>query len=855
MADHELRQSLAGGLPEGYALQEGELGGGGFGVVYPAVFTEGSRTDDRAIKVLTDYPDASSRRSFIEEGEHLANLSAHPNIITVHERGEFFHPAAGRIRVPFIAMERAKCSFAQIPQGTEAPTIKVVNHLLGAVDGMAHVHNDAKHPDQDTLLHRDIKPGNLLLGKDGRIKITDFGIARLSDTGEQNPEQTKLIRILGTAEYMDADSFSGNPSRASDIYALGVLGYKALSGVMPITNDGPDRRWPIQHATQVVRPMPTAGHSASNARLIEHLDDVFQKAVNKDRDDRHESMTAFGEAIRDAVAKAYGEERSDTRYFIGGRLPGAGERRGTKQYTTDQELPTPTAPELPTPKPAPAPIQPKPMRRPIKPTDGPGPFPQPPSMGDISKPLGGLDSRNLDPYADEPDLSGPPFRPSGPQGFPRTESGNYRYRERFVSVERDDGSTHVRHHVRRSEGFSRRGFLGLLGVGAVAASGIYFRKEIFNFFGTPDPEKTASPEQIGTDYIGKNIVTALLSGQDEDKKQAGPILRDLARLNPDWASDKMNNSGPRWDFYHQYYRHLYIENPDLAYATLESLKKQGFDWASVAVMSSFAGGYAMIEKPTIQQEKDRLLAHDKYANMGTQVSIMIKGLETASGGADTTNWRQLLTCAMDPDNKEGNNARSLISTIDSFVMAGDLASAGALGVALAAQKPEVAAHALLKSVAYALDQDTVEAYGFVRVLADGMAPYDAARATVIEQMKRINGANKGDAARETTNHMAVSVGAFDQQAVIDYVGANMDYPDAQLTMLVVGDKGQKALQSLRDKVAAENQIWYDLAIDPTKQDVADRALDALKANPLMLRRSGGIIGAALVNGRRFADIF
>lgn len=145
MPGHELRQSLAAGLPEGYAMQEGNLGSGGFGQVYPATFTSGGHAEERAIKVLADYEDAFSRRSFIEEGEHLANLSDHPNIITVYERSDFAYRPAGGIRVPYIAMERARCSFDKLPQGTKASvtyalaqdTTEAYGFVRVLADGMA----------------------------------------------------------------------------------------------------------------------------------------------------------------------------------------------------------------------------------------------------------------------------------------------------------------------------------------------------------------------------------------------------------------------------------------------------------------------------------------------------------------------------------------------------------------------------------------------------------------------------------------------------------------------------------------------------------------------------------------------
>lgn len=199
----------------------GVLGRGGMAEVHDGWDTRLSRPV--AIKLL--YPslaaDEVTRRRFENEARAAAALN-HPNIVAVHDSGE-------DNGTPYIVMER-------LPGPTLAEEIEagplsadrvrwVVADLLGAL-AAAHAAG---------ILHRDIKPGNVLITASGSAKLADFGIAK---TGAD--AHTRVGMVFGTANYLSPQRITGRPaSPADDLYALGVLGYEALTRQLPFERGNP----------------------------------------------------------------------------------------------------------------------------------------------------------------------------------------------------------------------------------------------------------------------------------------------------------------------------------------------------------------------------------------------------------------------------------------------------------------------------------------------------------------------------------------------------------------------------------------------------------------------------------------
>ena len=194
---------------------ESTLGRGGMATVYLAHDTELDRPV--AVKVLAEHlaADGDFLSRFVREAR-LASRLSHPNVVRVYDAGD----SNGR---PFIVMEYvAGTSLADA--GRLSPA-RVVEVGLQACAGMQHAHDAG-------VVHRDVKPANLLVRADGAVKIADFGIARAADT----TRHTQAGTVLGTAAYLAPEQVAGQEATvASDVYALGAVLYELLTGHPPYT--------------------------------------------------------------------------------------------------------------------------------------------------------------------------------------------------------------------------------------------------------------------------------------------------------------------------------------------------------------------------------------------------------------------------------------------------------------------------------------------------------------------------------------------------------------------------------------------------------------------------------------------
>jgi eukaryotic-like serine/threonine-protein kinase len=174
-----------------------------------------------AIKVLADNlaADEAFRKRFLREARLAAQL-AHPNVVRVYDSGE----ANGR---PYIVMEYVEGdTLADLlaRRGRIAPA-EAVELALQVCSGLEHAHRAG-------LVHRDVKPQNLIIRPDGTIKIVDFGIARSA----QGTQLTETGSVLGTAAYLAPEQAAGEDvTPATDVYALGVVLYEMLAGRTPRT--------------------------------------------------------------------------------------------------------------------------------------------------------------------------------------------------------------------------------------------------------------------------------------------------------------------------------------------------------------------------------------------------------------------------------------------------------------------------------------------------------------------------------------------------------------------------------------------------------------------------------------------
>ena len=201
------------------------LGRGGMGEVYLAEDTRLAR--EVALKTLP--PLVAGNADFRERLEREAKAVAainHPNIVTLHSVED-----CGGVRFLTMELVRGK-SLAELIPATGWPLNRVLDVAVPLADAVAAAH-------QHGITHRDLKPGNVMLGDDGRVKVLDFGLARLGPAGAPHGEAvthqfTQVGQVLGTVAYMSPEQAQGHPvDHRSDVFSLGIMLFEMTTGRLP----------------------------------------------------------------------------------------------------------------------------------------------------------------------------------------------------------------------------------------------------------------------------------------------------------------------------------------------------------------------------------------------------------------------------------------------------------------------------------------------------------------------------------------------------------------------------------------------------------------------------------------------
>ena len=229
--------------------------------------------------------DPTFQARFRREAQAAAGLN-HPNIVSVYDTGEELEPATG-IHVPYIVMELVHGRTLRdiLRDGRPILPERALEFSQGVLDALSYSHKAG-------IVHRDIKPDNVMLTTSGLVKVMDFGIARaVSDTSST---MTQTAAVIGTAQYLSPEQARGETVDArSDIYSAGCLLYELLVGRPPFQGDSP-----VSVAYQHVRELPVPP-SQLDAVVTPPMDAVVLKALEKDPADRYQTASA----MRDDIAR------------------------------------------------------------------------------------------------------------------------------------------------------------------------------------------------------------------------------------------------------------------------------------------------------------------------------------------------------------------------------------------------------------------------------------------------------------------------------------------------------------------------------------------------------------------------
>jgi eukaryotic-like serine/threonine-protein kinase len=260
-----------------------KIGAGGMGEVYKARDTRLNRLV--AIKVLPrdKLVDASRKQRFIQEAQSASALN-HPNIVTVHD----INSENG---VDYIVMEYiAGKTLDALIHRRGMPLSEVLRICIAVTDGLAKAHDAG-------IIHRDIKPSNLMVADDGRVKILDFGLAKLTETPSEDTESTRTQRatteegqILGTVAYMSPEQAEARKLDArSDIFSFGAVLYEMLTGRKAFSGTSQ-----ISTLSAVLREDPLKPEN-----LSPDVDRVLRRCLRKDPAKRFQHMDDLRVALEE----------------------------------------------------------------------------------------------------------------------------------------------------------------------------------------------------------------------------------------------------------------------------------------------------------------------------------------------------------------------------------------------------------------------------------------------------------------------------------------------------------------------------------------------------------------------------
>lgn len=268
---------------------KGELGRGGMGAVYLAEQPGLGR--EVAIKELIQSAaaDPVALQRFLQEAQVMARAS-HPNLVQVHDLE--LMGTANYIVLEFVGGKslRQRLNLGPIPP----PQVFAIMH--GVLEALDYAHKHA-------IVHRDMKPENVLLSDEGTVKVADFGIARLTDDSGAGSTATKTGTTVGTPQYMSPEQVaSSKVDGRSDLYSAGIMFYELVTGQPPFTASEADGPFTLMAKHVQAPPKPP---SVFRPGLDPGVEEVILRSIAKRPEDRFQTGKEFDDAIARAADRLY----------------------------------------------------------------------------------------------------------------------------------------------------------------------------------------------------------------------------------------------------------------------------------------------------------------------------------------------------------------------------------------------------------------------------------------------------------------------------------------------------------------------------------------------------------------------